>query len=55
MGLEDLEGASSHLLSTVQERKDGPVKDRLMQAHKVVAQASTHLLGLYSCTSYDIS
>ena len=44
-GLEDLEGASAHLLSTVEEMTDGPVKDRLMQAHREVTQASTHPLG----------
>ena len=41
-GLEDLEGASAHPLSTDEEMTDGPVKDRLMQAHREVTHTPTH-------------
>ena len=44
-GLDDLEGAANHLISATNELEEGPVKDRLLQAHREVTQASTHPLG----------
>ena len=44
-GLDDLEGASNHLLSAVNDLEEGPVKERIMAAHSEVTQASTHHLG----------
>ena len=43
-GLDDLEGAANHLISATNELEEGPVKDRLLQAHREVTQASTHPL-----------
>ena len=43
--LDDLEGASKYLLSAVNDLEEGPVKDRIMEAHREVTQASTHFLG----------
>ena len=43
--LDDLEGAANQLISANNELEEGPVKDRLLQAHKELTQASTHLLG----------
>ena len=44
-GLDDLEGASKHLLSAVDDLEEGPIKDRILEAHREVTQASTHPLG----------
>ena len=44
-GLNDLEGASTHFLSAVEEIGEGPVRERLLQAHREMTQASTHPLG----------
>ena len=33
-GLYDLEGAANHLISATNELGEGPVKDRLLQAHR---------------------
>ena len=43
-GLNDLEGASTHFLSAVEEIGEGPVRERLLQAHREMTQASTHAL-----------
>ena len=45
LGLIDLEGASTHFLSAVEEIGEGPVRERLLQAHREMTQASTHPLG----------
>ena len=44
-GLDDLEGASKHLLLAVDDLEEGPIKDRILEAHREVTQASTHPLG----------
>ena len=44
-GLDDLEGAANDLISETDKLEEGPVKDRLLQAHKEVTQAFTHPLG----------
>ena len=40
--LDDLERASNHLLSAVNDLEEGPVKERIVAAHREVTQVSTH-------------